>query len=155
MRLRLCVVGITALLCLLPSPAQGAFHLEYVEGVEHGRTLTGIESAPQEPVQRFSAALVPRYLPRLGSVKERLVAAWPGDDEWMLRTVACESDFDAGATSPSGKHFGYFQMGPWARANYGDPRNQSVEEQAASAWALLRDEGSSQWVCSPWRIAAG
>lgn len=118
--------------------------------VHAGQASTVPVTGSVEPVERVARPV----WPRLGTVQERLVAAWPGDDEWMLRTVRCESDFDPdmwwkGGCSGTGCA-GLFSFGGWARANYGDPRNQSVEEQARSAWALLVAEGSSQWSCSPW-----
>lgn len=86
-----------------------------------------------------------------GSVAQRVAAAWPGDDNWALKTVACESGFNPKAVGGGGgNYYGLWQMGPWARSRYGNPLGQSVEQQTAAAWRLLKDAGSGQWACSPW-----
>lgn len=80
-----------------------------------------------------------------------MIAAWPGDDNWVVRTVACESGFDPQQVGGGGNnYYGLFQFGPWARAHYGNPLNMSVEGQTAAAWALIKAAGSGQWECSPY-----
>lgn len=86
-----------------------------------------------------------------GSVRDRVLAAWPGDDVWAERTVRCESNFNPNESY--GQYEGLWQFGRWAqnRDGEGSPIGQSPEHQTMRAWNLLVAAGSSQWECSPYR----
>jgi hypothetical protein len=113
------------------------------------RVLSRIVAAPV--VRRNPVAPKPPAPPQ-GSIQARLVAAWPGDDGWALRVVACESGFDNASRHPSSGADGYWQFLPstWHSmlGQSGWPSDHSLEYQTAQAWRLYQMAGPSQWVCS-------
>lgn len=87
------------------------------------------------------------------SVQQRLINAWPGDDQKMLSVVKCESGFNPTARSkptkrnPEGKYWGLFQADSDFRATYGWA-GWGVEEQAAMAWRGYTARGWQPWSCA-------
>lgn len=116
-----------------------------------------VQKAPPAPVSQTRYEVTgssPAIHAPAGSVKARVLAAWPGDDNWVALTVACESGFDPYQVGGGGNnYYGLFQFGPWARSAYGNPLNMSVEQQTQAAWRLIKASGSSQWSCSPYRYS--
>lgn len=112
------------------------------------RVLSRIVAAPAhrgKPVAPRAPA------PPQGSIQARLAAAWPGNDQWALRVVACESGFSNNDRNASGAD-GYWQFLPstWHQmlGQTGWPSDFSLEFQTAQAWRLYQMAGPSQWVCS-------
>ena len=66
-----------------------------------------------------------------------------------MYVVRCETGGTYSVWAGYGKHqyYGLFQMGSWARANYGHGWNAWA--QARAAYKLWRAHGWSQWQCSP------
>lgn len=91
--------------------------------------------------------------PRLLTVKERVAAAWPGDDRRALRIVACETGrtWNPRIVSRSGKYRGLWQANADFWRSYGGhayaPRadQATVEQQTAVAWRGFKARGWSPW----------
>lgn len=157
--------------------ANAGFRLEYAEGVarDDGMSFPVTQEVVYPlPVRPVASSVAVQAAPRLqsptrlpvavptippvvsapaGSVKARVLAAWPGDDIWAARTVNCESEYSPTATGGTGdRYWGLWQFGPWARGRdgMGDPRVQSIEVQTQRAWSLIKATSSSQWSCSPY-----
>lgn len=97
------------------------------------------------------------------SYKDRLIAAWPGNDSWAVSTTSCESGINPFARNPSGKYKGMWQMDQDFWIGYGgrefgpDPitrlasegRDQRglVEEQTLVAWRGYQARGAQPWSC--------
>jgi hypothetical protein len=65
-----------------------------------------------------------------------------------LRVARCETGGTWSVHARNGQYQGLFQMGSWARRNYG--HGQNVWAQAHAAARLWRAHGWSQWECSPY-----
>lgn len=89
--------------------------------------------------------------PRSGSVGKRVAEAWPGDEGKALRVVDCESEFNPGARSASGRYRGLWQFDTqtWRSVGgRGSPEDASIEEQTRRAWRLRQSRGWQPWpVC--------
>lgn len=99
--------------------------------------------------ERPTAPEVVKYL--VSDVARRVAKAWPGNDTWALRIVACETGrtFNPRAVNPNG-HYGLFQfaLSTWRGVGgRGNPIDASVEEQTHRAWILLNRSGPGQWEC--------
>lgn len=82
-----------------------------------------------------------------GSIQDRIVATWPGDDAKVLRVIKCESNFNPNARSKSGKYWGLFQADSNFRAAYGW-NSGSVEDQVMMGWRGYQARGWQPWpVC--------
>lgn len=64
-----------------------------------------------------------------------------------LHVAACETGETFSTRAANGQYRGLFQMGEWARSRYGHA--DDALGQARAAHRLYRDEGWSQWECSP------
>lgn len=88
-----------------------------------------------------------------GSVQDRIVAAWPGDDRKALSVVRCETGgtFNPAIVSKSGKYHGLYQFDAQTYASVGGnwpASKDSVEEQTKRAWMLYQRRGWQPWSCA-------
>lgn len=88
-----------------------------------------------------------------GSVQDRIVAAWPGDDRAVLRVIKCESGYDP--RQKTGSHWGLLQIGVKTHADrirrlgYTAEQMLEVEPNLAVGWDLYREQGWRPWTCKP------
>jgi hypothetical protein len=124
------------------------------EGMVAGALSREVESLrPSRDDRSSRSSVTERARPRRrpaprGTVAQRVAAAWPGDDRDALRVVGCESGFEQGARSGSGRYSGLFQFDQrtWqAVGGTGPPAEASVEEQTRRAWRLYQQRGWAPW----------
>lgn len=65
------------------------------------------------------------------------------------RIVACESSGRANAVSPSGKHYGYFQIHKgWFKGVGLDYQTATLYQQYKLALAIYKKQGAKAWSCA-------
>jgi len=84
-------------------------------------------------------------LASLSTVEGAIRHVWGAEAGNALKVAWCESNYSVYARN--GQYLGLFQMGDWARSNYG--HGWDALTQARAAYRLWLDEGWSQWECSP------
>jgi hypothetical protein len=72
---------------------------------------------------------------------------WGDQAEKAINVARCETGGTFSVYAQNGQYLGLFQMGSWARSRYG--HGYDALTQARAAYANYRDNGWSQWECSP------
>ncbi len=91
-------------------------------------------------LERIEALLHP--LPH--TIRGIICYVWGDQCSNALAVVQCESNFDI--HNQTGQYWGLFQMGEWARANYGF--EWDAWQQTRGAHELYKDMGWSPWECA-------
>jgi hypothetical protein len=89
-----------------------------------------------------------RYYVRLSNPTEAICHVFGSYCDQALRVASCESG--RGVNAQNGQYLGMFQMGDYARGQYG--HSHTPLGQARAAYAYFVDSGRdwSPWECKPW-----
>lgn len=125
--------------------ASGA--LQWIRTHHAGRQLAGAVRDHRRLLRKATRnlrAIEARLHPLPHTIPGIICYVWGDQCSNALAVVRCESNFDI--YNQTGQYWGLFQMGEWARANYGF--EWDAWQQTRGAFALYQDMGWSPWECA-------